>query len=55
MAGGGPELTGVDLAGKLEKGPGVLPEVLDVEHGVRVGQVRKVYCQPKKKMPGGLQ
>jgi hypothetical protein len=36
------ELARVDLARKLEERARVLPEVVDVEHGLRVGQVRKV-------------
>ena len=29
------ELTRIDLSGELEKGPGVLAEVIDVEHGLQ--------------------
>ena len=42
VAGAGTELAGVDLAGELEEGAGVLAEVMDVEHGLGVGQVGEV-------------
>ena len=29
------ELTRIDLSGELEKGPGILAEVIDVEHGLK--------------------
>ena len=29
------ELTRIDLSGELEKGPGILAEVIDVEHGLQ--------------------
>ena len=42
MTEGGNKLAGVDLASKLEERPGILPEEVDVKHGLGIGQVRKV-------------
>lgn len=36
------ELSRINFPGKLEKGTRVLPEVVDVEHRLRVRQIRKV-------------
>ena len=46
VAGGRLELARVNLTGKLEERPGILPEVVDVEHGLWVWQVRKVLGKP---------
>jgi hypothetical protein len=39
----GLELSGVYFPGKFEKGPGIPPEVMDVKHGLRVGQIREIH------------
>ena len=39
----GLELTGVDFPGEFEKRPGIPPEVVDVKHGLWVGQIRKIH------------
>ena len=42
VAGGRLELARVNLAGELEKWPGIFLKILDVEHGLRVRQVGEV-------------
>ena len=42
---GGLELTRVNLTGELEEGPGVLLEVVNIEHRLRVGEVGEVHRQ----------
>ena len=46
MAGGRLKVARVDLARKVEKGLGIVHKVVDVEHGLRVGQRRIVHMQP---------
>jgi hypothetical protein len=38
------ELTRINFARKFEKWPGVLLKVVDVEHGLRVREIRKIDC-----------